>query len=314
MSVVSSIFKFLQFNKKNWKAVVLCLLAATVFWFFNSLNKTYTTILSFPVEFQYDQDNFVSVTNLPKEVKMNVTGMGWALLRRSAGVKVPSLLFPLEHPSEVKKIMGSTLPALFANQVSDLQINFVITDTLWVDIEPNDGRWLSLSTGDFRNNLREEYGVSSDINLVPDSIFVQGPRRVVEELVEPYPVPVTKQSIDEDFDVIIEVPFANDRLVVDPPQVQVMFKVEKFVQHKDSAKISVINIPLGVRQAIGIKYIHYTLSMPNSFFENKYQPDSIKAILNLKDVKKRKSKVAPLLIGIPRLSHIIQIDSVQVSF
>ncbi len=314
MSVVSSIFKFLQFNKKNWKAVVLCLLAATVFWFFNSLNKTYTTILSFPVEFQYDQDNFVPVTDLPKEVKMNVTGMGWALLRRSAGVKVPSLLFPLEHPSEVKKIVGSTLPILFSNQISDLQINFVVTDTLWIDIEPNDGRWLSLTTGDFKNNLRKEYGVSSSIVIVPDSIFVQGPRRVVEELVEPYPVPVTKQDIDEDFGMTIEVPFANERLVIDPPQVQVSFKVEEFITHRDSAKAEVINIPSGVRPAIDIQYIHYTLSMPKSFLNTAYWPDSVKAIVNLKDIKKRKSKVAPVLTGIPHLSYSIQIDSVQITY
>ncbi|MFN4947531.1 MAG: hypothetical protein ACK5FG_12555, partial [Chryseotalea sp.] len=111
MSVLQSIGNLLRFNKRNWKAVVLCLLASTVFWFFNALNKTYTTTLTFPIEWQYNTDNFIPVEPLPQTVKINVTGIGWSILRHNFGVKSPALVIPLERPNEVKKIVGSTLPA-----------------------------------------------------------------------------------------------------------------------------------------------------------------------------------------------------------
>src|SRR5687767_9682749 len=104
MSVIKSIFNLLRFNRKNWKAVVLCVLAATVFWFFNSLNKRYTTNITFPVTFDYDDENYIAVKPLPSSVRINVTGVGWDLFRRSLGIKIPPLVIPIDRPAEVKKI------------------------------------------------------------------------------------------------------------------------------------------------------------------------------------------------------------------
>jgi hypothetical protein len=314
MSVVSSIFKFLQFNKKNWKAVALSLLAATVFWFFNSLNKTYTTSLSFPVEFQYDRDNFIPVAQLPVAVNMNVTGLGWNLLRRSAGVKVPSLVFPLEQPTEVKKIVGSTLPALFVNQLPDLQINFVATDTLHVDIEPFDGRWLALTTASLSNILRKGYGLSSNATLTPDSLFVQGPQRIIKALPNPYAIAIDSRNIDESFEMALSIPFISDLITTDQATVQLSVSVEKLVLIKDSVKVQVVNVPRGIRPAININRIHYILSMPESFSHGGYSREGISALLDLSQMKKRKSRVVPTLSGIPPFTNIVQVDSIEVSY
>jgi hypothetical protein len=89
VSFVRSIFNFLRFNKKNWKAVVLCIFAATVFWFFNALNKNYSTNINFALAFEYDQDRFIPMKSLPSTVRMNVTGSGWDLFRRSLDLKYP---------------------------------------------------------------------------------------------------------------------------------------------------------------------------------------------------------------------------------
>jgi hypothetical protein len=314
MGVVKSIFNLLRFNQKNWKAVVLCVLAATVFWFFNALNKDYTTHLSFPLEFQYDQDNFVPVGDLPTNIKMNVTGMGWDLLRRSTGVKVPSVTIPLERPGDVKKIVGSTLPVLFSPQVNDLQINFVATDTLRVDIEPVDGKWLKLTLGELSTAFKKGHGLASNATITPDSVFVQGPRRIVEELQSPYPVSLAASNIDENVDLSMTVPFAYDRLMVEPAQVHVSFMVEKLVVISDSVKLEIMNLPAGRKPAIGVQQVHYTVSFPESFLHSSYAREAIRAILDLKNSKARKSKMTPAMSGLPPFSKIIEIDSIAVSY
>ncbi|MBZ0247597.1 MAG: hypothetical protein K8H85_16765, partial [Cyclobacteriaceae bacterium] len=91
--VISNLF---HFNRTNWKALSLCLLAALVFWFFNALNKDYSTNLRFSVNFLFDQERYVAVEPLPKEVFMNVSGNGWDLLRKSLGVNLPDMNIPLE--------------------------------------------------------------------------------------------------------------------------------------------------------------------------------------------------------------------------
>jgi hypothetical protein len=314
MSVIGSIFNLLRFNKKNWKAVVLCLSAATVFWFFNSLNKTYTTILSFPIEFQYDQENFIPVTELPKEVKMNVTGMGWSLLRRSAGVKVPVLLLPLERPTEVKKLVGSTLPVVFSSQLSDLQINFVATDTLHLDIEPIEGRWLKLTTTALEKNLKKGYGLTSNATLSPDSVFVQGPRKMVLALPNPYPLTYEKKNIDENQEGMVSIMFKNEQITAELTQVGISFTVDKLHELKDSVKVEFINIPPRVRPASNVAQIHYTLSLPKSSLHTSYSKENIKAILDFKETKAGKFKIAPTITGIPPFSKIIQVDTVEVSY
>src|SRR5687768_4052677 len=141
MRILYTIFSILRFNRRNWKAVVLCVFAGTVFWFFNALNKTYTTNINFPLRFDFDRTNFVPVKSLPEQVRMNVTGNGWDLFKRSTGVKAGALEIPLERPADVKKIVGGTLPIIFSNQVDGLEINFVLTDTLYLDLEPKAGKW-----------------------------------------------------------------------------------------------------------------------------------------------------------------------------
>lgn len=313
MSAVNSILNLLRFNKGNWRAVVLCVMAATVFWFFNALNKTYTTLLSFPIEFQYDQDNFIPVSDLPIEVKMNVTGMGWTLIRRSAGVKVPALLLPLERPTETKKIVGSTLPILFSNQIADLQINFVATDTLTLDIEPFDGRWLPVMVDDLNNNLRPGFGLASTITLTPDSIFIQGPRRIVEALRQPYPVMLPTRNIDEPQELVVTIPLDHKRLAVDPAQINVSFRIEKLAEVRDSVKVDLINLPARIRTAININQIHYTLQLPESTLYS-YSRENIRATLDLKNLKERRSRISPTITGIPPFSKIIKIDTVEIAY
>src|SRR5690606_22277689 len=163
MGVINTIFNILRFNRRNWKAVVLCFVAATVFWFFNALNKTYTTTISFPLAFEYDEENFVAVSGLPQNVRLNVTGNGWELFKRSTGVKRESLQIPLERPGEVKKIVGTGLKFSFTNQLNGLEINHVLNDTIYVDLEPKTERWIHVQVDSVQYNLKKGYGLTSDI-------------------------------------------------------------------------------------------------------------------------------------------------------
>jgi hypothetical protein len=129
MRLLNSIINLLHFNQKNWKAVSLCVLAAAIFWFFNALNKNYTTTISFPLQFDFDRQDYMPVRPLEEELRINVTGMGWDIFRRTVGLRKSPLSIPLEHPETVKKIVGSTLPAFFSTQLEAFQINFVANDT-----------------------------------------------------------------------------------------------------------------------------------------------------------------------------------------
>jgi len=314
MGFFKSIFNLLRFNKKNWKAVVLCVFAATVFWFFNALNKNYTTNISFPIAFDYNDNVYIPIRPLPSEVRINVTGIGWNLFRRSTGLKVPPLIIPLEHPEQIKKIVGSTLPAFFANQLEGFEINFILTDTLHLAIEHRMQRWVKLRLDSPSILFRKGYGMSSASLVSPDSVFLEGPLTLINALPSPVLLKLSQRNIDEDFSDDVEVKFLNEELVKrDPPTVSVQFKVDKLVEIIDSVQLKIINAPTASRPAMEMQRWPCVYSIPQKQM-NLYSADSVYAEIDLKDFKRGEIKVLPALKGLPPIAYIIKADSVRVKF
>jgi hypothetical protein len=291
---------------------VLCIFTATVFWFFNALNKTYTTNINFPLAFDYDNENFIPVGALPENVRLNVTGNGWELFKRSTGVKLDPLQIPLERPGEVKKIVGSGLKFSFTNQLNGLEINHVLSDTIYLDLEPKIGRWISLAVDSIQYNIKKSFGLTSEVAVMPDSAFVEGPQRVVEKIREPVMLDIPQRNIDEYYmeSIRIELPF-QDVLSVQPGSVSVMFNVEQMITIQDSVPMAIENIPAGVSDVMNSGRIPVTMSVPESFTSS-LNLDSIKAVLDLKNFKGGVKKILPRVEGLPPYSTVIKIDSVIV--
>lgn len=313
MRFLYTIFNILRFNRRNWKAVVLCVFTAMVFWFFNALNKTYTTNISFPLSFDYDNENFIPVGGMPQNVRMNVTGNGWELFKRSTGVKIDPLEIPLERPGDVKKIVGSGLKFSFTNQLDGLQINHVLSDTLYLDLEPKVGRWIKLAVDSVQYNIKSGYGLASEIAIIPDSTFVEGPGRLVEKIKEPVILSIPQRNLDEHYVEKIQIEVPNEELIrLQPQAVEVMFNVEEMITVQDSIKLALVNIPEAVSEVVNSGKIAVTLSVPERFAVG-LRMDSLRAVLDLKNFVGGKEKILPRVEGLPPFSSVVRIDSVIVS-
>ena len=312
MRVLYNILNILRFNRRNWKAVVLCIFTATVFWFFNALNKTYTTNINFPLTFDYDNENFIPVSGLPQSVRLNVTGNGWELFKRSTGVKKIPLEIPLERPGDVKKIVGTGLKFSFSNQLNGLEINHVLNDTIYLDLEPKVGRWIKVAVDSIQYNIKRNYGLTSEIAILPDSTFVQGPKRIVEKIKEPVILSIPQRNIDEHYieNIQVEVPF-KDVITLQPSTVSVMFNVEEMITVKDSISLAIENVPSSVSEVMNSGKIPVVLSIPESFMQ-RFRIDSVRAVLDLRDFKGGMQKILPRVDGLPPYSTVVTIDSVIV--
>lgn len=314
MSFVNSILNFFRFNKKNWKAVVLCLFAATVFWFFNALNKSYSANINFPVAFDYDKENFVPVKALPTSIRMNVSGLGWDLFRKSSGLKVPPLVIPLERPNEVRKIVGSTLPPLFSTQLEGLQINFVLTDTVYVDIDERIKKKFKLAVSSPWQFLHPNFGFIHDITISPDTVWIEGPRKIINELPEVLNLSLPEKNIDSDFIGEVEVSLSNDHLLRrDPPVVHVSFDVEKLMEVQDRLSLSLLNTPANVKPKVEVTEVNCTYRLPVSLVKS-FSSDSLTAVIDLATLTEGETKIIPSVIGLPKQARLVKIDTVRVNF
>lgn len=312
MRFLHNIFHNLRFSRRNWKAVMLCVFTATVFWLFNALNKTYRTNISFPLAFEYDRENFIPVEGLPRSVRLNVTGSGWELFKRSTGVKTDPLAIPLEGLEEVKKIVGSQLRSSFTYQLNGLEINHVLSDTIHVDLEPKIGRWVKVDVDSVRYNIKQGYNLTSEVAVMPDSTYVVGPKRIVERIREPVMLNIPQRNIDEHYveTISVELPF-TEIVSIEPRGVSVMFNVEKMVRVQDSVALTIENIPATVSEVMNSRKLPVTLSIPESFMQN-LRMDSVRAVLDLKNFTGGTAKMLPRVEGLPPYSDVIKIDSVIV--
>ncbi len=290
----------------------MCVFAATVFWFFNALNKRYTTNIAFPVDFEYDQENYVAVRPLPEQVRINVTGAGWDLFRRSVGIKIPPLTIPLEHPADIKKLVA--LPALFANQLERFQINFIITDTLRLALEPKAIRRVSLRLDSPAILFRSGYIMTSEPQISPDSVVIEGPERLINSLQEPVYLKLSQRNIDENFKEDVEVKFLNNELIKrDPPTVSVQFSVDRLVDVTDSIRLEVVNYPRGAKPQFGVRSMPFKFLIPKGSLKD-YHRDSVHAELDLRHFSRGVKKILPTVKGLPEHSVVVQADSVVVRF
>lgn len=307
MNIVRIIFNLLRFNRANWKAVLLCIFAAMVFWIFNAFNKEYATNLRFPILFEFNGERYVPAEHFPKYVTLNVSGIGWDLFRRRIGVKVPQVIIPLDRPAEVRKIVASTLIPVIATQVGNLKINFVVTDTLRIQIDKRDSHRYKLKADISRVDFREGYGRISPVVVLPDSVKLEGPESRLHALIDSILLSVDRKNVSENFREEVEVTFAGSEFVKrDPPLAQVIFEVGQVKQITKKLKV-VVDSPAGyIRQ----DSVRANFQIPlNRVMDFSLQSRELISSVSSKYLKEHKS-ARPTVLNLPSYALLISIDSV----
>jgi hypothetical protein len=312
MNLARIFVNLFQFNRTNWKAVALCFAAAAIFWLFNSFNKNYATNIRFPLHFDYVQGKFIPLADLPQHISINVSGNGWDLFRKSVGFQLPQLSIQLPRPTEIKKIVASSLKPMFSEQLgAGLQINYIVIDTLRLQIDELDTHKFKLVADVSQISFRDGYGRTSPVVILPDSVKLQGAKSLLHQLPDSIVIVMPKANLDEPLRKTIEISIPNAEVIErSPEEASVMFEVgplsiiETYVSLKvtsPSAKISYVD---SVRVNVRIPAIQ----------EEKFKEDKneMQAIVDLKSKSKGTYRLRPRLKGIASYVEVLSIDSVSV--
>src|SRR5690606_38592039 len=155
---------------------------------------------------------------------------------------------------------------------------------------------------------------TSEPQLTPDSILVKGPASIIRGFIEPVYLKLSESRIDENYREDVEVQLLNNDLVTrDPPTVQVTFDVDRLVEIQDSIPLRVINYPKGANPYLGIRALPTRFSVPESKM-NDYHPDSVFAVVDLRNFEGGTRQIMPEVRGLPPYSEVHHIDSIFVKF
>ncbi len=294
----------------NWKAILLSILAASVFWLFQSLNKNYSTNLNYPIAFDFPAEQYVIIDKLPDEVQINISGIGWAIFRKTFSVGLNPIRVHLENPASTAKIIGASLLANINDQLPQFQVNYVISDTLYLNIEKKAVRTFGIFADSLSIDLRENFRIISKVSTDPDSVTISGPESVIKQLPASLPLRVGQQKIDELYDEAIKFEirgYQQSLLVVTPEDINVQFDVEEFVTV--SYKVKIVEADSVQTQIYAIdSVVNVIYSLPRSAQASIDKEEIIVTAL-LETLNEEDSTVQLVIASYPDVISSISLDS-----
>lgn len=313
MKFLRLIINLFRFDRTNWTALALSVFAAAVFWLFTALNKTYSTNLALGLQVQYDESRYAPAQLIPNKLQVNVQGIGWELLRKSLGQKVPVVTLVLERPADVKRIAGNALEPQVVSQLGTMTLNYVVLDTLRLAIETKAARSFKLVADVSTINYRNGLGRISPVVVLPDSIHVEGPQSYVNALPDSLVIRVPVRRLGVHYRESLEVRFPNSEFIKrDPPVAEVMFEVGPVVAISHRFVIARPKSWGTVR--VNADSIEVNFRIPKRD-EERFKADvmSVAAAFPVLTLKKGDTvRVMPTLLQLPPYAHVTAMDSVEI--
>ncbi len=283
---------------KNWKVVIISLIGATTFWFFNALNKSYDANIDYPVEFTFSRDSNVVMQPLPSSIRINVSSGGWNLLRKTLWFNIPPIQIPLEQPASVKFIDRGQLFPIVVDQMSELKVNHIVSDSLFLSIEPKNDKLVALQLDSSRIPLSPGYRITSPITIMPDSIRLIGPTSFIDTLQNQYSLVLTIQQIDEPVSQEILVNLPHSLIESQPPRVSISFEVAQFINNSIEVSLDLAGFPEDSSKYPETSQITVNYVVASSK-QRVFDPSEFVVLADLATEDPRDSTVVPILLFYP---------------
>ena len=298
-----------RFRQTNWKALLLCLLAAVVFWFFSALNEEHVADIHLPVEWEVDVSRFVATGPLPARVEVNVTGKGWDVLAKELGWRTAAAVITLENPDRRSHILTRDIMKELTASAEGLRINFIHGDTLPLHFEKILTRKVRVVPDEASLDFREGFGMTGPIVCEPDEVAVSGPASVVRALSSKHAVAVAERSIDQPFHRMVALKFTDPLLQADPAEIMVTIPVGKVRRSVFRVPIEIDAPGRGWRTMQDSSTVE--VEMPESALEA-VRADRLRVRLTVRKPGADRFRMRGVVLGLPDEARVIRADTIEV--
>ncbi len=234
----------------NFKVAALCFLAAATFWVLNALNKDdYNSIVDYPIEIIFDEEEFMPVEKLPNRVKIEINGNGWDLLRKYFKINERPFLIEINNPNTKDFIVTSELRRSLAEMLSPTQLVSMVTDTISFKIDKIISRPLLVKVDTSSTTLARNYRYAGPLTIEPEKIQVRGPSSIVEQFNGTILVRLEENRISKNFSKGL--PFILDErieplLELSTVEALVKFDVIQMLEGNKRLNLTLVNFPENV--------------------------------------------------------------------
>jgi len=292
-------FSLFPDKMKHWKVVVIAFVTATTFWFFNSLNKNYTTSLRHPVVFTYATDSLIAVKALPANIELDVSGGGWSLLRKSPWFKPRPIEIRLKNPVGVRYLSWNEMLPSIREQMTEITINRVLQDTLNIQIEPIAKKQVQLVVDSTQLAIKDSHRLVSAVYLPDPIVTLIGPKSFIDTLKQTYQLRLAETELDRPFDQLVSVNVPKPRLIQSQPShVRVKFDIEKFDRLQIELPVEALHFPLDSSRYLKDNMVSVFFTVQRSK-RGEYVKKNFKLIADYRTITRRDTLITPELLVFP---------------
>jgi YbbR-like protein len=218
--------------KTDYKAIVICLLAAIIFWIMNALNKEgYSEKISFPLQFSYNDSLYIPTQPLPQKISVNVSGSGWSLLRKALAFDITPIKYTISKPLKTRLLNTGSLTDSLSEYIKDVKINYVVADRFELEFDRKISREFRIKIDSSNISLKDRYVITSLINVNPRTITLTGPESVLDEMGNTILVKVPTRRLQENYDDEVLLPLPKNALIkANKDRVTVSFEVAELLK------------------------------------------------------------------------------------
>jgi hypothetical protein len=296
-------------SNRDLKIVILCIIGATIIWFLSALNKNYTTVIRCPIELDYEKEGTIEVINPPKNVQVNVSGVGWDLLKQTLSFRRDPLIISVENPIEEKRIAGYTIQPEIAQHLSSLNLNFVVTDTIYFDIQRLQSKKLLVFVDSSTISLRQYHQMISRLSVSPDSVLIKGHESLISKLSDTLTIHIPQEEIDNNYSEKIYIDNYDLSLVsFSPSEIDVRFEVSRIVNRSQNADIDLVNFPMDSSAFIEPPFVNVNFQVQEKRLDDLTDSDFL-IIADFNNVNQQDSTVRIELIAYPNYVQEVKLDT-----
>lgn len=215
-------------QKGDLRIVAFCILGSALFWLFNALTKDYSTIIAYPIRFEYDQDKIMPLSKLPSNINLDVTGTGWNLLSGSLSSNLKPYVYHLSESRALgQNITFSGLYPFVQKSMHGLVVNNVIVDSLNLNFDSRITKIVPIILDTTTITIAHDFYRASKVEMSPKVLVYSGPKMLIRDIEDTIFFHLPRRNIDTPYNEVISFNQNNPLIDVDQKQISVKFDVKR---------------------------------------------------------------------------------------
>lgn len=231
-------------EQSNFRAMVLSVLFAILFWLFNAFNSEHIYSLSIPVKLQYA--NGMNADTIKRQVKITIIGSGWKIAKEYfANQDKQALVYKMPISQNQNYVLAGFLRNTLLQRLDkDLKISEIQNDTFFINNNRNVRKPVRIFVERGKLDLADGFKIIEPIQIRPSVVMFEGSVEKVNQLPDSLPIVIRETNIRKNFDKLISLSsLESPNLKVLQTSVKVSFNVEQYLSKKLKFDIEKINFP-----------------------------------------------------------------------